>query len=180
MDSETVKDLFIAFIILFAAALITVAAIFIYKLRRRRPDKNLAALEYHYNLKPLLMTKAEAYFYFRLCEIIPQGFVIIPQMPFSSVIDRPASAAANSKIDRKIIDYGIFKDVRLDSFPYRSLTPALLIELDDESHNESHRIRRDDFINAVCKQINLPILHVQKQDDYNMGALRREIMNLIK
>ncbi len=179
MPPESVKDIFIAVIVIGIAALITAAAVFIYK-RRIKKRENIAELDYHYNLKPLLMTKAEAYFYFRLTEIIPSGFIIVPQMPFSSVIDRPSLAAANSKIDRKIIDYGIFKEVKLDVFPYRSLAPALLIELDDESHNESHRIRRDGFVNAVCRQINLPIIHVQKRDDYNMGALRREIMSIIK
>lgn len=181
MDPALVRDIFITLIVLCAIALVTAAAIFIYKRRvKKRPGENLAELDYHYNLKPLLMTKAEAYFYFRLAEIIPAGFVIVPQMPFSSVIDRPSSAAANSRIDRKIIDYGIFKTVRSEAFPYQALTPVLLIELDDESHNESHRMRRDGFVNAVCKQIGLPILHVQKQDDYNIGALRREILNIIK
>lgn len=180
MDSALVKDLVIGLIVLSAFALLTALAIFIYKRRagKRRPE--LPELDYHYNIKPLLMTKAESYFYFRLKEIIPDGFVIVPQMPFSSVIDRPSSPAANSKIDRKIIDYGIFKTVKSDAYPFQALAPVLLIELDDESHNESHRMRRDSFVNAVCEQIELPILHVPKADDYNMGALRRQVLNLIK
>lgn len=53
--------------------------------------------------------------------------------------------------------------------------PLLVIELDDSSHLLLRRQYRDNFIDHVLQQINLPILHIKRQNSYNPTLLLDQI-----
>lgn len=57
--------------------------------------------------------------------------------------------------------------------------PLLVIELDDPSHLLPKRQHRDKFIDRVLSQINLPILHIKRQDHYNPSDLLNQISPFI-
>lgn len=177
--------LIIVIVVLAVFCVVLAVAAVIAGRRRRSRNKSFVNTgeirpEYHYNLRRSLMTLDENYFYFILRDILPGDFVIVPQMPLTSVVERPSIKSAVSKIDRKIVDYGVFKAIREKKYPYNKLVPVLLIELDDETHTLSDRVDRDMFINGLCSQIGLPILHVQKAERYNERALTRQISALLK
>ncbi|GHV01629.1 hypothetical protein FACS1894211_11740 [Clostridia bacterium] len=135
------------------------------KLRpRKKPAKFEGATEewiapdYTYNLKASPMTANESRFYFALRDVLPDHYTVIPQLPLTAVVERPGQGAALNKIDRKSVDFGVFRVARKGG--ERALRPCFLIELDDETHSLSYREERDKFVNGLCRQIGLPLLRV--------------------
>ena len=68
-----------------------------------------------------------------------------------------------NRIDRKHLDF-----VLCD----RDLAPALAVELDDSSHDQSDRAERDEFVDQVLAAANFPIVHVRAQRGYQLDELR--------
>ncbi|MDI6734149.1 MAG: DUF2726 domain-containing protein [Patescibacteria group bacterium] len=55
------------------------------------------------------------------------------------------------------------------------LTPILIIELDDSSHQRKDRIERDQNLDRILNEAGWPILHVQAAYFYNPNDLLRQI-----
>ncbi len=71
-----------------------------------------------------------------------------------------------NKISRKHIDFALADKYNLDI--------KLLIEIDDRTHQREDRIERDEFVNSVFKQANIPILHL-----YDVIGLEEKIINIL-
>ncbi|MBU2963872.1 DUF2726 domain-containing protein [Amphritea sp. 2_MG-2023] len=52
------------------------------------------------------------------------------------------------------------------------LTPVAAIELDDKSHNQKHRQKRDELLMKICKQSKLPLLRIPAQYAYKTDVLK--------
>jgi len=52
------------------------------------------------------------------------------------------------------------------------LTPVAVIELDDKSHNEKHRQKRDELLKSICKQVELPMIQVPAKWAYKAEVVR--------
>lgn len=57
--------------------------------------------------------------------------------------------------------------------------PVAAIELDDRSHEEPDRIRRDEFLEDVLAEAGLPLIRVTVQRGYSATDLRRELEAVI-
>jgi hypothetical protein len=57
--------------------------------------------------------------------------------------------------------------------------PVLAIELDDSSHDQFDRMRRDDFVNAIYRDVGLPILHVPAKAWYSPVDLAAQMERLV-
>ena len=152
------------------------------KLRRRRPPKKFEGAtgewtvpEYTYNLKSSPMTAGENKFYFLLLDVLPDQYAVVPQLPLTAVVERPSQGSALAKIDRKSVDFGVFRVMKRGGD--KVLRPAFLIELDDETHSLSYREERDKFVNGLCRQIGLPLLRVPVTDD---ALSEKELEKLVK
>ncbi len=53
----------------------------------------------------------------------------------------------------------------------------MVIEFDDKSHLLRYRQQRDAQVNKICKQANLPIVHIVPKD--NFEAIRSRILSNI-
>ncbi len=71
-----------------------------------------------------------------------------------------------NKISRKHIDFALADKHNLDI--------KLLIEIDDRTHQREDRIERDEFVDSVFKQANIPILHL-----YDVIGLEEKIINIL-
>ena len=56
---------------------------------------------------------------------------------------------------------------------------ALIVELDDASHKQRRRRERDAFLDRLCKDAGLPILHQPAQMAYDTKDLRQSIIDTI-
>lgn len=70
------------------------------------------------------------------------------------------------KISQKHIDFALQDKNNLEI--------KLLIEIDDYTHQRADRIERDKFVDSVCKQANIPILHL-----YDVIGLEDKIINIL-
>jgi very-short-patch-repair endonuclease len=58
---------------------------------------------------------------------------------------------------------------------HSTLTPLLVVELDDRSYERVERQARDKFVDEVLASVGLPILHWPTQGRYNPAELLRAI-----
>ena len=70
------------------------------------------------------------------------------------------------KISQKHIDFALQDKNNLEI--------KLLIEIDDYTHQREDRIERDEFVDSVCEQANIPILHL-----YDVIGLEEKIINIL-
>ena len=56
---------------------------------------------------------------------------------------------------------------------------ALIVELDDASHKQRRRQERDAFLDRVCTDAGLPILHQPAQIAYDTKELRQSVIDSI-
>lgn len=71
-----------------------------------------------------------------------------------------------NKISRKHIDFALADKNNLDI--------KLLIEIDDYTHQREDRMERDEFVDSVCEQANIPIIHLNDVID-----LEEKIINIL-
>jgi len=102
-----------------------------------------------YVIKPF-MTNSEYVFYKKLVEIELVGdYKIIPQVNLASIINKISNDRFQSELYRNI-DFAIFN---------KDLTVLyLLIELNDNSHNNYNRKIRDNKVKDICNQANIKMI----------------------
>ena len=71
-----------------------------------------------------------------------------------------------NKINKKHIDFALADKTNLEI--------KMLIEIDDYTHQKVDRIERDRFVDSVCEQANIPILHL-----YDTIGLEEKIVNIL-
>lgn len=123
-----------------------------------------------------LMTQSEQLFYNKLRLIEPQ-YKVIPQINLSAIIDKTTDDNKHhyrTELFRNI-DFGIFTNDLSNIL--------LLIELNDETHNQSNRKKRDYKVHEICKSANIPIItfytKYPNEQQYVVNRILTEINNNI-
>jgi very-short-patch-repair endonuclease len=75
-------------------------------------------------------------------------------------------------INRKILDFVVFEK--------KYISPVLVIELDDSSHNSMDRKQRDELVDSVMMEAKIGIMHVPSQYNYNIQELTSHITDALK
>ena len=121
------------------------------------------------------ITNAELSFFKALEQAVGDRYYIFPQVNLASIVKVNARGRDwwryFGKISRKSIDFILAEK--------SSCMPVVAIELDDSSHFEFARQKRDNFINRVFEKINLPILHISCKSGYNIVQLQEEIQSIL-
>ncbi len=60
------------------------------------------------------------------------------------------------------------------------LTPVAVIELDDKSHNQKHRQKRDELLKKICKQTGLHMLQVFAKLAYKNEKLKMMLAKVLQ
>ena len=125
-----------------------------------------------------LLTSAEQRFYRALQSILGEQVIILAKVRVADLMNVKSSISGKSfwkhfsRISQKHVDFVI-----LDS---QKFTTLCLIELDDKSHNNPERIKRDRFIDRITIQTGLPLYRIPVQSNYNMLKLSGIIQSLIR
>ena len=131
--------------------------------------------EYLYKRKDFLLNIPERRFFEELQKIIPNEYVVFPQVLLSSIVG--VSSPKNefwkyhNKINRKTIDFVIFEK--------QYLKPIIAIEYDGKTHNRKDRQDRDEFVNEVLKMSGIKSLHIKHQKNLNFDEIGKNINNLL-
>ncbi len=114
------------------------------------------------------LTPTEKNFYKKLKKLEPQ-YKIIPQINLSTIVNKINNTKYHTELYRNI-DYGIFtNDFQL----------LLLIELNDQTHQQPKRKRRDIKVQEICKNADIPIItfytNYPNEENYVISRILKEI-----
>jgi len=124
--------------------------------------------------KQYFFSRAEKKFYLVLKQVADKNSLVI----FSKVRlldlfliqekDYKSRMSNRGKIIQKHIDFLLCDN--------NSFSPVVGIELDDSSHNQSKRIKRDNLVNRVFASAELPLLRIKVSSNYNINSLEKNIL----
>ena len=142
-------------------------------------NKNVSNINQSYNKnfkdykKKNLMTNAELEFYNKF-SVLENIYKIVPQINLATIINKISNSKYQNELYRNI-DFAIF------SYDYSEL--LLLIELNDSSHNDPKRIKRDKNIKNICNLagINLITFYTKypNEKNYVINRIQQEINKTI-
>lgn len=122
------------------------------------PEATIKDIEKLPYKKKLLLTKNEWSFYKALKPAADElGYTVLAKIRVADLVEVAVSDRAEwqryfNKINKKHIDFALAKP--------ENLQIVLLIELDDNSHNEAQK-KRDEFIEALYKQTGYKLLRTK-------------------
>ncbi|MBF6599026.1 MAG: DUF2726 domain-containing protein [Dehalococcoidia bacterium] len=139
---------------------------------RTRPSDN-ASRRLPYSSRQYLLSRAERSLYGVLEQAVQGEYRIFAKVRLADLVyvERGAEKwqAHFNRIAGKHADFVICS---LDS-----VSPLLVVELDDRSHERADRVNRDGFVNDALASAKLPILHVRARSSYDVSevadAIRR-------
>lgn len=133
-------------------------------------NKKIENLVNNYNEKYIkceyLLTKTELKFYRILKQITNKlGYSLFCQVSLYQIVKNKSFKDFN-KIKSKSIDFVITQE---------NCKILLCIELDDKTHQKQERIKRDNFLNELFKELKIKFLRIQVQNYYNIEELENKI-----
>ena len=115
---------------------------------------------YAYRAKDIPMTRVEAEFFVKLSRTVEERYYAFPQIHLSTVLNPTATGKdwtyAFRHINGKSVDY-----VLCDK---ETLRPTYAIELDDYTHNQAARRKRDAEVERIFKEADLPLVRFKNKD----------------
>lgn len=119
-----------------------------------------------------LMSEYEKYFYEILSKNFAQDYIIMPQVNLASIIEKIKDFPKQYQNELyRNIDFGIFDKT--------TMKPLLLIEINDKTHNQPDRIKRDLKVKEICNQANIKLITFYTKYDnkpnYIISRVKKEL-----
>lgn len=113
------------------------------------PQKN-EEQEHKYESKGLL-TDYEKYFFDTINNEFGSNYYIMPQVNLASVVNKIKDFPTQYQNE-------LYRNIDIGIFDKSDMTPQLLIEINDKTHNQQKRIARDKKVHEICKLANLQLI----------------------
>lgn len=101
-----------------------------------------------YERRASLMTQTEMRYYTAIRSVLSENYILQPQINLASVIIRTDNAHFANELFRNA-DFGVFD---------KQYKPILLIEINDNSHNQKNRQARDIKVKNICQEAGIPLV----------------------
>lgn len=125
-----------------------------------------------YRLTQRFLSEAELSFYKVLLQVLPPEYVVVVKPRLGDVLFVPRGSAGRwalqNKIQSKHVDFLLCSE--------QTMTPQVVIELDDKSHARADRIERDEFVDKACAAAGLDVIHIPAQRSYVLDEIRRQLL----
>lgn len=122
--------------------------------------------DYLYELKNSLVTKTELKYIEAIKDMLPEKYILQPQVNLSSVVQRTDKSYYHNELYRNI-DAGIFEK--------ETYKPVVLIEINDESHNRPNRRSRDIKVKMICEEAGIPLVTFWTRYGVNTDYINRTV-----
>ena len=127
--------------------------------------------KYWYYSKKQLLTNHEKYYYNALIGYANKyNFHLLAKVRLADLIEADERNYSNKqfafyKIQAKHIDFALCDKSNLE--------PVLIIEIDDNTHNDAERIKRDNFVDEVLNKTGYKIVHLKglKNIEYTLNYI---------
>jgi len=153
-------------VISFTVLLLFVFFVVFAKLKRNNPVLSYFAV-------PGIFSPAELSFYLILKQALSNEYEIFGKVRIADIIrpekklNHKLQKIALNRIAQKHFDYVICDP--------KTLSIIAVIELDDRSHNTEKAIRRDSFLNEVCKSAGIKLIRFKAKSGYQAQHVRDTI-----
>jgi len=132
---------------------------------------------YNYKRKDFLMSRAEHEFFDILVSIVGNQYYVFPQIHLSTILDNKVVGqnwrGAFRHIDEKSVDFVICDKAYIK--------PLLAIELDDSTHDQENRRKRDIEVERILSNANLTLLRFGNNGHFDREEIKRTVLEkLIK
>lgn len=124
---------------------------------------------YKYLRKHQLVTNAEKEFFLRVQEMYGSKYDIFPQVHLSTFLDASLNGQSREwawrHIHQKSVDFLVCQK--------NTMKPLLAIEIDDLSHSQNDRWKRDVTVEQICASAGFPILRVENHGYFSRTDIQR-------
>ena len=138
-------------------------------LSRARTTKALGAMPFR--KKDYLLTEAERSFYEVLCRSVDRDTVVFPKVRLVDLLWLPRGTPNRQGLLNRVFS----KHVDFVLCTGQLLRPLSVVELDDASHSQERRQARDDIVDTILRNADLPLLRVTVRRTYSTEELRQMI-----
>lgn len=119
-----------------------------------------------------LMSEYEKYFYEILSKNFAQEYIIMPQVNLASIIEK-------IKDFPKQYQNELYRNIDFSIFDINSMKPLLLIEINNKTHNQPDRIKRDLKVKEICNQANIKLItfytKYENKPNYIVSRIKKEL-----
>lgn len=160
--------------IFFALVVIGFAAVFFIIIQQSSVNSVPSNKKLPYVKTEFLLTKAERSFYeVLLVATRNSNFHVFPKIRIADLLYLPKgttdSVGHRNKIQSKHVDFVICDTL--------NIKPLVIIELDDSSHKQDKRVKRDEFVDRAFNDAGLPLLRIPVKHTYSVSELSVLINN---
>jgi len=125
--------------------------------------------EYKYSRKKDFITPSEKEFYKILTEVVADRYYIFPQIHLSALFKNETYGRyhklAFQIINRMSVDYVLCDKVTFE--------PVYAVELDDPSHDLADRKSRDDKLDLIFEQNNIPLIRFRDYRNLSLDDIAK-------
>lgn len=144
-------------------------------IRRQRGGQPVSVGPLPYQKKWYLLSPAERDFYETLRQAAEDRYLIFAKVRLLDLLWLPENMGNRLLYIRRVAS----KHVDFVLCHPRTVAPALVIELDDASHQLPERQERDIFLNEVLRVAGIPLLRVPVRRSFSASALRGQILEAL-
>lgn len=126
--------------------------------------------EFRYERRKSLITANEQLFFKALQELIPQGYHVFPQINLATFIERTDNAAYRNELFRNV-DF-LVTDA--------AFAPKIAVEINDPSHHEAERRKRDEKVAMICEEAGVPLVTLWTNYGVNREYIQKRITTALE
>ena len=134
-------------------------------------DNNLKeeSKNYLYEVKDSLLSVNESKYYNAIKGVIPNGYLVFPQINLASFINRMDDARFHNELFRNV-------DFLITDKEYH---PKIIVEVNDRSHLTTERKIRDEKVQKICEEAGIPIIKLWTSYGVNPEYIRGKITEIL-
>jgi len=141
--------------------------------KTRSARREFVAPQYKYSRKAEFITAREKDFYKVLQDVAGDRYYIFPQIHLSALFKNETVGKyhklAFQIINRRSVDYVLCDKTTLE--------PVYAVELDDSTHDTAKSIKRDENVNQMFKNSNLPLVRFRNYSNLTKEDITNSFMN---
>lgn len=111
-------------------------------------DNKINSTPFLYELKDTLVTNKEMAYYNCIKSVVPEGYNIIPQANLASFVAKTDGSRYHNELFRNV-------DFLITDSDFK---PYIVIEINDNSHNDYNRKKRDEKVSMICREAGIDII----------------------
>ena len=119
----------------------------------------------YYSAKPRYLSPCEEDYFIKIKSLIRRNYFIFPQIPLSQIIEKHSQSNYKTELFR-VIDFCIFDE---------NYFPLLCIEINDTSHINKSRVKRDLKVSEILKSAKIPLLVLWTYDGTDDNYIKKSL-----